>query len=298
MMIHYRRVHASPAPHCRKRWRAMSCLCADDKPVRLVALVAGTITRVDIITAMDFPRFTDLRAMADDLSSDPRYSRLVPTIRSMLHAQSCVSDLGQSKDALEALEVLAASPRKKGTIGRGATESALLTTAVLLYARATSTSGKQGERGSIRIEAHLTPDQLADHEVLLGIRNRALAHVYTEEPIDQQIWHSERAFAVELGEGWIPACGGERVQLNFTVMARLRRQLPVARSILHDRYQEHVGKMVKLMADEPVPLETFVAHCFDPVPVFGSEQAVAEVLAGMGVGRASVLVERPANPLR
>src|SRR5688572_16058643 len=109
------------------------------------------------------PRFADARGIAHDLSIDPNYRRLHTTIQSALVAQSCVSDLTQARTTYEALETLVASPRKKGTLERSATENALLMTAVSLYARATSTSGSQGERGSIFIASKLEEHQLADH---------------------------------------------------------------------------------------------------------------------------------------
>jgi hypothetical protein len=160
------------------------------------------------------PKFADARCMERLLSTDGKHTRLASVIRKASLAQSCAGDLAQALTCCEALQALLASPRKNGTLERGAVESSLLMNGILLYARATSTNSGKGERGSIHITAHLTPDQLSDHNILIKIRNRALAHVYSQGELDGVDWHTEKFFFVETDSGWKPAGVSKRVQFT------------------------------------------------------------------------------------
>ena len=160
--------------------------------------------------------------------------------------------------------------------------------AVILYARATATSGSQGERGSVSPVDHLTAVQLADHEALLRVRNRALAHVYVGERMhDDETWHEDLFFAVETDQGWKPAAASHRLQFHRPTLDRLRRQVPIAREHLEKRFFAHIEKLTAALNEVPSGAEIFARHTFDPVAKFGSAQAVAQVLRGRADGRTS-----------
>jgi hypothetical protein len=203
------------------------------------------------------PRFTDLRGMARDLGDDPVYRRLATTIGKAARAQSCASDLAQARTAYESLDALLASPRKKGSIERSATENALLMTAVLLYARATSTSGGKGERGSIDISSKLNDGQLLDHKALVDVRNRALAHVYSREPVADDLWHADQLFLVETEQGWKPAAATKRYQFHRPTLDRLHRQVPVASELVTETFHKHTNRITELLSSNPVELSLF-----------------------------------------
>lgn len=239
---------------------------------------------------MVVPRFTDLRAMAGELEVDPRYEKMGHAIKMVLVAQSCVADLSQSSDCCKALRALLLSPRKKGTIERAAVESSLLANAIMLYARATSTVAKKGERGAIQIDAKLTLAQKIDHNILVDIRNRALAHVYAAEPIAGELWHDQIMFAVEVdGLGWRPAGGSRRVQFDNTTLERLERQLPIARDLVRARSQKRIEAVTRMLNEQPVPVSLFETHLFDAIERFGSPAAVQNILEGMISGEATAL---------
>lgn len=175
-------------------------------------------------------------------------------------------------------------------MNRAATEFALLMSAVMLYARATGTSGSQGERGSISIIGKLTADQLDDHETLIEIRNRALAHVYAGEVTADGVWHDERLFAVDCGAiGWQPASVTKRFQFNQSTFDRLRRQVPVAHALLLARFHERIGQLTDLLnRRNDATAELFESHLFNPVEIFGSVEGVWRALEarkkGSGMG--------------
>lgn len=232
------------------------------------------------------PRFTDVRRIARDLGDDPAYKRLSTVIRKALVAQSCVSDLAQSRTTYEALDVLLPSPRKQGTMERSATENALLMTAVLLYARATSTSGSRGERGPIDVSSKLDDAQLSDHKALLEVRNRALAHVYSREAVADDVWHDDHLFLVETDRGWKPGAVTKTFQFHRATLDRLHRQVPVAHKLVTEIYHKHTNRLTDLLSSNPVEMALFEKNLFDPVSFFGSVQGVLNALAGMPRGSA------------
>jgi len=241
-------------------------------------------------TRAPLPRFTDLRAVARDLSGSPQFAKLDKAIRQTAMVQSCVGDLSLAKTTCEALAELRASPRKRGSVHRAATEFALLMSAVTLYARATRTSGSQGERGSVSIVGKLTADQLEDHEALIDIRNRALAHVYSGEATADGVWHVERLFAVDYGDiGWQPASVTKRFQFNQSTFARLLRQIPVAHALVLARFHERIRQLTDLLnGSNDATVELFESHLFNPVEIFGSVDGVWRALearkTGSGMG--------------
>jgi len=167
--------------------------------------------------------------------------------------------------------------------------------AVMLYARATRTSGQTNERGSIQLaESKMTPEQNADHINLLEVRNRALAHVYRESPIASYIWHEDVVFAVDLAEqGWKPAVGSNRISFHVPTFERLLRQIPVAEEFLMRAFHRRMNATMQMMNDGSVPLDLFLRCRFDPVAKFGGVKAVEHILAGIPLGHATVMTSRP-----
>ena len=263
-----------------------------DCPALHSRLNEGAIVRygsVALVTNLPFPAFTDLRGLASNLDGQPAYRRLRSVIERAARTQSCVSDLTQAHLCCDALDELLPSPRKVGTLTRSATEAALLQTAVVLYERGTAAAPKQGERGSISIVEQLTPKQRLDHDALVLLRQRAIAHVYVGEAIEGEIWHRDLLFAVEMEGAWKAAAASNRVQFNRATFDRLKRQLPVAVALLTTRFHEHLNRLTAMLNDNPVSVELFQRHQFDPVEKFGGERAVRQLLAGRLSGKASLL---------
>jgi len=244
---------------------------------------------------MTFPDFTDLRQIAHALENNSAFEQLRQTIESVWRAQSCNADLRQASDACDALSDLRRSPRQQNSLARATTESALLATGVMLYARGTGTAGQKGERGSIQLdEKNLTKDQWADHAVILEVRNRALAHVYRDSAIAENFWHEDIMFAVDLAErGWKPAVGSNRISFHVPTFERLLRQIPVAETLLMRAFHKRMDAMTRMINEASAPLDMFLRFRFDPVQKFGGVKAVENILAGIPVGHATVLTNRP-----
>ncbi|UAJ10004.1 hypothetical protein [Polymorphobacter megasporae] len=229
-------------------------------------------------------RFVDLRGVARDVGDDIRYARLLTTLRKAAQAQSCQSDLSQALSCCDALKQLLLSPRKRGTIERSSIESSLLFNAITLYARGTSTSGKMSERGPIDINSKLDDNQRDDHQILLKIRNRAIAHVYLEEDVADAIWHHENLFLVEIEDGWKIGAATKRVQFHKPTLDRLYRQLPIAIDIISDLCRKHLDRVTVVLSQNPVTSQTLAKNLIDPIAFFGSRQNVLDAVAGLPFG--------------
>lgn len=236
-----------------------------------------------------FPRFTDFRAIAAEIADKPEYARVQSAIEKAAKAQSCVSDLAEAEHCCEALEEIRGSVRRQGTITRLATEAALLRTAVTLYERATAAGAKKGERGSIQIADRLTPEQRADHDALVTVRQRSLAHVYVGEEIDGQVWHGDVLFGIEDLPAWRPAAASHRIQFHGPTLARLRRQIPIALNLVKERFYVRLGELEAILNEHPLPVEVFERHQFDPVEFFGSVDAAQNILAARAAGRGAFI---------
>lgn len=234
-----------------------------------------------------FPRFTDLRAIAEEIGDEPEYSRVRSSIQRAARVQSCISDLAEAETCLEALDDIRGSIRRQGTNTRLTTEASLLRTAVTLYERATAAGAKQGERGSIQIRDRLSGAQLQDHIALIRLRQKSLAHVYVGEAIEGDVWHHDLLFMIEQGGPWKVAFASRRIQFHGETFARLKRQVPVAIKLLQERFHDRLRQLSEILSEHPLPLAIFERHLFDPIAAFGSELAVSNILQGQASGRAS-----------
>jgi hypothetical protein len=160
---------------------------------------------------------------------------------------------------------------------------------VLLYGRATVTNTGRRERGAITIAAGLTLEQLADHEALLEVRNRAIAHVYLNETVGGEAWHHGLVFFIESGEGWRPAGASKSYQFHRETFERLKRQLPIAANLIRSRFRHRADAIATALNEGGVPIELIEANLFDPIECFGSAAAVARILEGMPAGETSFL---------
>lgn len=236
----------------------------------------------------NFPIFTDLRTLSDELREQPEFARLNSRIDKALRTQSCLADLREAHGCLAALDELLPSPRRRGTELRHSTEAALFRSSVTLYERATSAAGKRGERGSIKILDDLTPDQLADHAAIVSLRQRSIAHVYSGETVNGTTWHSDHIFAVKLPEGWRAAAASHRIQFDETTFSIMKRQVPIATKIMALKFQDRLAELVATLNAAPVEEAAFLRHMFDPVSLFGGEAGAQAVLDGSISGSSSM----------
>ena len=232
--------------------------------------------------APNLPVTIDLLALAEALERRGGKRKLAGALWNAWRAQSCVADLRQAEGIIDTLDQLTAGLASVGPPSLMNIQSSLLSSAILLYARATSTGGSKGERGSVQLESSkLTSRQREDHKTLVHIRNGALGHVQTDTSIAGDFWHKDYLFAKRVQPGsWGIASGSTSIGLHFEAMAILRRQLPVALEIIAATSRERIDEAMQAL-DETHPSEaTMLRHQVDPVTWFGSVETAQAMLAG------------------
>lgn len=230
------------------------------------------------------PTFIDLLALANSLKRNGRHGTLKKMLIQAWRAQSCLGDLTQARyccDKLLGLRPEATGPRNPAD---HAIEKSLLTTAVLLYARATHTSGKGEERGSITLQrGQLTPKQWTDHQELIELRNQVVAHVNPEHSTDERVWHKRLLFAVRHSSGrWRMASASNETSFHLGTFRRLQSMLPVAHDIVLTQFNRRISAANAQINQLELSDTFFSEMVFDPVEEFGSFAAVQRVLAGSG----------------
>jgi hypothetical protein len=234
------------------------------------------------------PTFVDVNALLGEFSALPAAGKLTKAIKKAMLYQSCRSDLAQAASSMDALKNLQRSPRKSGTIEKTTTEAALLTQAVILYVRATHGSGKRGERGSVQIRAKLSPELQNDHDLLARLRNRALAHVYHDEIIGNEIWTEQAILLIEQDDGGFRPCVTTRTsQVSGPVGAALLRLLPVANAMVGTIARDHLDKLVEALNQHGVSHQQLVRNQIDPTAFFGTTQRAMDVAKSAYRGEAS-----------
>lgn len=229
---------------------------------------------------MSLPVTINLMALAAELEAKGGKRKLRNALKSAWRAQSCLADLNQVQDICVEIDRLKLQTFSIGQTALVHMQGALMTTAILLYARATATGGSGRERGSIQLK-NLTPEQQADHRVLIKIRNSALGHVETSTDIAGDFWHVDYLFAKQAGPGlWGFASASTSIGLNYDAVAALKRQLPVAITAIRERCRERLEDVQTAMSEAKPTELTMLRHQVDPVAWFGSLETARRMLAG------------------
>ena len=232
--------------------------------------------------ANDFPVVVDLMALATALEARGGKRKLTGALRGAWIAGSCLADLRRAKEACDTLDGLAATKAPFGPIVIVQVQSALLATAILLYARATATGSGKGERGAIKLDpSKLTQQQREDHRTLIRLRNSAIGHVEHEQEIAGDYWHKAFLFAKrKRNEPWALASGNASIGFQLEAFDILKRQLPVAISIVADKCRQRLDDATAATS-EVRPSETTLLHYqVDPVAWFGSLENARMMLSG------------------
>jgi hypothetical protein len=233
------------------------------------------------------PAFIDVRLLYSNISGQPELAALGRTIRRALLFQSCRADLAQAETCIAALKQILSSSRKKGTIERAATESALLMQAALLYQRATDGNGRRNERGSVGVKSKLPAEMIQDHELIVNLRNRAIAHVYHDEQIGEQIWSEQAILLIEQEAGFQPCVTTRTSQFNAKIFESLVRLLPNASEIVRLRSVEYLNKLVESLNASGISLEFLMKNQIDPCQFFGTLERAMQVANSASRGEAS-----------
>lgn len=246
----------------------------------------------------ELPPIVDLRAVAADLAGHPGLERLVSMIDRIARMQSCIGDLKEAHDCCVAISETVAGHVLGAPEVLEMLRTSALVRAITLYERAVNAASKRGERGSFAIREQLSEAAMADHDALVAVRNRALAHVHVGDDIDGETWHQSLVFAVRFPQGWAPASASERVHFHREAFERCCRILPVARALLEARCHAEMEKLSYALSEARLSDAAFLPHTVDPALAFGSLEVARETLAAWGLEGAAFLHSRAAPPAK
>ncbi len=219
----------------------------------------------------------DLEAFAGSEFIRKKIPRLKAIVRKASNTQSCYADLHQAGDFFEALRKQPVVNSDFQSQGYDAVASSLLTSAVIFYARATSTSGSKGERGSIDIRSELDGKEREDHSLIVAVRNKAIAHVYPDHDFEEIRWHRQKIFLATRGGGLRPASASNMISLNAHIARALDRQLPVAQKIVHEKFQNFMDKISDELRTSALPYDAYQPFIVDPKEYFQNEKVAAAI---------------------
>jgi hypothetical protein len=189
---------------------------------------------------------------------------------------------------MEALRQLRSSMRKAGTIERSTTETALLMQAVIFYERATAGNGGRGQRGSLQLRSKLTDALKEDHDTIVHLQNKGIAHVYHGEEIGERIWSEQAILFVEVRQkGFVPCVATRSSQFSQRIFDALAVLLPFASEVARNKAIRSLEAITK--AFQSVSFEALMKHAIDPIPYFGTTDKALSVAATAHLGEATII---------
>jgi hypothetical protein len=228
----------------------------------------------------------DLNALTDLVRGQARFRKLAPAIRQASSMSMVKNDLTRAGEMLSACKALQQEAlrdterRREVTRSKAATIQALFAQAVLLYTRATHSSG--AGRNKLQITGFLSPDLRAVHAAITRLRDGYLAH-YGEPGA----WERHRVvLALDLeSEQMALSYPHESYYVRAEEAEELERLLKAARAIADQAYaraSERLNLILnELFEEDPGLLDLLRASPFRPADFFGPE-AVEGYLAGIG----------------
>jgi len=231
---------------------------------------------------LTLPVTVNLMKFATSIEVKGGDKRISSALRQAWRAQSCSADLEQAQGACDALAQVTKAADGIDPLALLHVQSGLLTTAILLYARATATSGSKSERGSVQLDASkLSPEQQADHDMIVRLRNGAIGHVEQGARIAGDLWHRDFLFAKGSGAGnWEFSSASLSIGFHIEVSETVRRQLPVASAIVKAKCHERLDKAIAVIRDAKLSDQDLLRYKVDPLEWFGSIETALMVFSG------------------
>lgn len=232
---------------------------------------------------LPLPITVDLMKLGSSVEAKGGGHRLAKSLRTAWRAQSCLSDLRHAQGICDAIDTVSHLVDTLDTGTYFHVRSGMLATAVVLYARATtSSSAKKSERGAVQLDsARLTPEQLEDHEALVRVRNGAIGHVEGGVKIVGDFWHRDFLFAKRSGlSNWDVSSASLCIGFHDQTFEILKRQLPIASAQIEIKSRERIEGAMQVIRDLKLNDADLLKHQVDPVKWFGSVHAA---LLALGV---------------
>lgn len=221
----------------------------------------------------------NLTALSERLFAEGRLKPLAGKIQRAQDLASLHADLLMAIETLDALGALTATPASENDFARHATEAALMSHAVVLYARATKT--KSEERKDFDLEPRFSAEQKVVHQELVDLRNMAIAHFGSGGSYNGE-WQAELVVlqTSESGEGKV-GVATRRKTLDKPLVKRARAQIEIAcalmREIADAKINDLTEELNKLTAEDARFMNMEIHQHPLNLPVFLTSPDAAEV---------------------
>ncbi|ANL04646.1 hypothetical protein AMJ99_CH03124 [Rhizobium esperanzae] len=163
----------------------------------------------------------------------PQYQPLINAIKRAQAAESVSLDLHSVQDSLDAL--IERGKELKAEM-EDIVAPALLTHAIVLYVRASSSSS---ERFKVGFEGAFSPEQRDAHNAIVRLRDKCVAH-FGE---DNGNWNSEKLLYIENGESNSLNFVHKRTHVDFYVVMIMKNLLETAIPSVIDRRARAIDKV-------------------------------------------------------
>lgn len=181
----------------------------------------------------------DLTALSQRLFTEDRLKPLAGMINRAQDLASMRADLEIALESLDTLAALFAAPQSDD-LSTSVTEYALLSNAVLLYARATKTTSV--ERRSFDLSSRFSEQEKIMHQELVDLRDGAIAH-FGSGGSYQGLWHVEAVILQTNIESSRVGVLTRRQTRDVELVKRARTQIAKAHSLIDQICIEKIEKV-------------------------------------------------------
>lgn len=217
----------------------------------------------------------DVGALVAELGGDASFLPVLRKLRAARGVQSCLSDLRLAQDHIETLEHSLKVGGMSEVVQRRSIETALSTSAVLLYVRATDDDGRGSGRGSVKVTAKLSEDAKLAHKRLVKLRHTAIAHIDDGNAPPEYSWRETIIFGRWHG-GWNLGVTTRQTTRSESVLSDLKLCLSEAEPLLAAKATKRINELTEALS--VVPAEVFDRHTVEADKFFGGEALAAALL--------------------
>lgn len=235
----------------------------------------------------------DLRAAANSLPSE--FKKIAGMIRSLSSAHSIRMDIETAYDMIHALDVVQPEARSQTNQINWASSAslALINSAIVLYARATKSESRH--RGGLNFLRDFDTSERETHDLLVKLRDDAIAHFGPGESYDGPAWQREGVFlSIDDPNDMRVMTASRRVIMQKQLQSRMLRHLHRCLMICERETQKRNAALVEEMnarAEHGRLFAELKKFEIDLADFFKTSEAMENALGGSRMGRRSGVVD-------
>lgn len=245
------------------------------------------------MSAVSSPKAIDLVAASAEMPD--QHKRLAKIILQARDAHSAHTDLASAFDMITSLPE-AALAADGGVEWANHAVSALLTTTILLYARATKSNSNH--RATLDLHAFFSNEERKEHDWICNLRDDALAHYGPGEIFNGAHWHQEMVMLpLDRPNDARILMASRRVAASPEVVSRVKQQvhraLILAQRIIQRRDEALVDEAEKAMDSDDQFTAFLKRFVIDLKDVFEGHPITETAINGPRLGPSTEIVWAP-----